>query len=112
MQIPSSLKCLATSTILVGTLAVLALPASAQEANQSAPAALSEVVVTGSRIPQPNTEAISPIQSVNQQEFKLQGTVDVETLLNNLPSVSPAEPWYWSMAGACHLAMRRSPVRI
>jgi outer membrane receptor protein involved in Fe transport len=76
---------------LGATLALAAAAASAQEANSSEPAALTEVVVTGSRIPQPNTAAISPILTIGQQELKLQGTVDVETLLNNLPSVSPSD---------------------
>src|SRR5690348_15206877 len=91
MHIPSSLKSLTVSAMLAGTLATIAIPAFAQVADPGAPAVLSEVVVTGSRIPQPNTEAISPIQTVGQQEFKLQGTVDVETLLNNLPAVSPSD---------------------
>jgi outer membrane receptor protein involved in Fe transport len=91
MHIPSSLKRLTASTVLGATLAAMTVSASAQEANPSAPAVLTEVVVTGSRIPQPNNEAVSPIHTVGQQEFKLQGTVDVETLLNNLPSVSPAD---------------------
>lgn len=91
MHIPSSLQRLTVSTLLGGTLAALSVAAWAQDAGPSAPPPLTEVVVTGSRIPQPNTEAISPIQTVGQQEFRLQGTVDVETLLDNLPAVSPAE---------------------
>ena len=91
MQIPSVLKQLTTATILGLTLATIADPTVAQEASASEPNALAEVVVTGSRIPQPNTGAISPIQTVSQEEFKLQGTVNVETLLNHLPSVSPGD---------------------
>ncbi|HEY5047804.1 MAG TPA: TonB-dependent receptor [Rhizomicrobium sp.] len=45
------------------------------------------VVVTGSRIPQPGLYATSPVTAVGQQEIKLEGTTDVTTLLNNLPSV-------------------------
>jgi iron complex outermembrane receptor protein len=91
MHSMSALNRLMVSTIL-GALALGAAVAVAQEQNSSSPSpVLTEVVVTGSRIPQPNTEAISPIQTVGQQEFKLQGTVDVETLLNNLPAVSPAD---------------------
>jgi outer membrane receptor protein involved in Fe transport len=91
MQIRSMLKHLTTATILGLGLTAIAASAFAQEASPTEAAALTEVVVTGSRIPQPNTGAISPIQTVSQQEFKLQGTVDVETLLNNLPSVSPGD---------------------
>ena len=61
----------------------LAAPAFAQDA--SAP--VQEVVVTGSRIPQPNLTSTSPLTTVNSQELKLQGTTNVETLLNNLPQV-------------------------
>jgi iron complex outermembrane receptor protein len=94
MQIPSMLKQLTTATVLGLALAAITDSTFAQEASPVEATALAEVVVTGSRIPQPNTGAISPIQTVSQQEFKLQGTVDVETLLNNLPSVSPGDTQY------------------
>jgi len=45
------------------------------------------VVVTGSRIPQVGLYSSSPVTAVNQTEMKLQGTTNVETLLNNLPGV-------------------------
>jgi outer membrane receptor protein involved in Fe transport len=45
----------------------------------------SELVVTGSRIPQPNLTSVSPIQAVGHQEFQLEGHTDVIDLLNNLP---------------------------
>jgi len=48
-------------------------------------ASTSEIVVTGSRIPQPNLTSISPIQAVGHQEFQLEGHTDVIDLLNNLP---------------------------
>ncbi len=51
----------------------------------AAAATTSEIVVTGSRIPQPNLTSVSPIVAVGQQEFKLQGHTDVIDLLNNLP---------------------------
>ncbi len=44
-----------------------------------------EFVVTGSRIPQPNLTSISPVTAVNSQQVKLQGTTNVEDLINNLP---------------------------
>ena len=46
-----------------------------------------EIVVTGSRIPQPNLTSTSPITVVTSQEIKLQGTSRVEDLLNSLPQV-------------------------
>ena len=47
--------------------------------------AVQEVTVTGSRIPTPNLTSNSPITTVSSQEFKLEGTTNVETLLNQLP---------------------------
>ena len=47
--------------------------------------AVSEVVVTGSRIPEPNLRSLSPIATVSGQTFKLQGHADVIDLLNTLP---------------------------
>lgn len=75
-----------------GAVAVMAVPAFAQQATAGAngETTVKEVVVTGSRIPRPNTTAVSPVQTVSQQEFKQEGVVDTETLLNNLPSVSPS----------------------
>jgi outer membrane receptor protein involved in Fe transport len=83
-------KRLLTTTIMSGAMAAMAVPALAQDAssNGSQTTAVQEIVVTGSRIPRPNTTAVSPIQTVGQKEFKLQGTVDAEALLNNLPAVS------------------------
>ena len=45
----------------------------------------SELVVTGSRIPQPNLTSTSPVTVVTDTERKLQGTVAIESLINNLP---------------------------
>ncbi len=47
--------------------------------------AVTEIVVTGSRIPQPNLTSVSPIQAVSHQDFQLQGATDVIDLLNTLP---------------------------
>jgi outer membrane receptor protein involved in Fe transport len=44
------------------------------------------VVVTGSRIPQVGVYSSSPVTAVSNQEIKYEGTTNVETLLNNLPS--------------------------
>jgi outer membrane receptor protein involved in Fe transport len=46
-----------------------------------------DIIVTGSRIPQPNLESVSPVTVVNNQDIKLQGTAKVEDLLNSLPAV-------------------------
>ncbi|MDQ2861222.1 MAG: TonB-dependent receptor, partial [Pseudomonadota bacterium] len=47
--------------------------------------AVTEFVVTGSRIPQPNLTSIAPVTSVSNAELKLSGTTRVEDLINSLP---------------------------
>ena len=59
--------------------------------NGQGPNSVAEVVVTGSRIPQPNLSSDSPLTTVTSQEFKLEGTTDVSTLLNNLPQFTAAQ---------------------
>ena len=54
-------------------------------ASTSSAANVTEIVVTGSRIPQPNLTSVSPIQAVSKQEFELTGKTDVIDLLNTLP---------------------------
>jgi len=73
------------STLLLGaaSMAAVGLSAPAFAQDQSA----ETVVVTGSRIPQQGLYAPSPVTAVGQQELKFEGTVGVESLLNNLPSV-------------------------
>ncbi len=44
-----------------------------------------DIVVTGSRIPQPNLTSASPVTVISSQEVKLQGTTRTEDLLNSLP---------------------------
>ncbi len=48
-----------------------------------------ELIVTGTRIPQANLTSVSPLSVVTSNELKLQGTVSVESMLQNLPSVLP-----------------------
>jgi outer membrane receptor protein involved in Fe transport len=78
------------TTLLLGAASVAAMglsaPAAAADEQQS-----ETVVVTGSRIPQQGLYAPSPVTAVGQQELKFEGTVGVETLLNNLPSVFAAQ---------------------
>jgi len=46
-----------------------------------------DIIVTGSRIPQPNLESASPVTVVTSQEVKLAGTTRTEDLINALPQV-------------------------
>ena len=50
-----------------------------------------DIIITGSRIPQPNLQSVAPITVVSAQDIKLQGTTKVEDLLNSLPSVSGSQ---------------------
>src|SRR6266851_74378 len=70
--------------------AVSATGALAQAAPPPPPAAapttsVQELVVTGSRIPSKNLTSVSPVTTINSQDVKLQGTTNVEDLINNLP---------------------------
>jgi len=81
LQIKSTRERLLATTVLIGAAMAVAAPAFAQDAP------VQEVVVTGSRIPQPNLTSVSPITAVNSQEIKLEGATRVEDLLNSLPQV-------------------------
>jgi outer membrane receptor protein involved in Fe transport len=69
----------------------LALFAGAAAAGAYAPAAfaqeqeIEQVIVTGSRIPQPNLEGTSPVTTLGAADIRLEGTQNVESLINNLP---------------------------
>ena len=60
-------------------------------ANGTAVSGAQEIVVTGSRIPQPNLETASPVTTVSSQEVKLSGTTRTEDLINSLPQVFAAQ---------------------
>ena len=49
------------------------------------------IYVTGSRIPQPNLTATSPVTVVNSQEVRLTGTTRTEDLINSLPQAFAAQ---------------------
>jgi iron complex outermembrane recepter protein len=57
-------------------------PSSSQAAEEQA------IVITGSRLPQRNLTAVSPITVVDRKEVRLQGAVLTEELLNALPQVA------------------------
>jgi len=71
---------MASSMICGAAFAVLATaPAFAQE--------VEEVVVTGSRIPQPNLTSVSPVQVVGANEIATGGRTNSAEVLNQLPQV-------------------------
>lgn len=60
----------------------------AQVAQNGQTGAVESIQVTGTRIREPNITATAPVVSVTDQEIKLEGTTNVENLLNNLPSIT------------------------
>ena len=50
-----------------------------------------DIIVTGSRIPQPNLTSASPVTVISAQEIKLQGTTRTEDLINSLPQSFAAQ---------------------
>jgi iron complex outermembrane receptor protein len=83
---PKHPRCLAgTRSLVLAGLSLVAATATAQEPPAPEQAALQEVVVTGSRIAQPNLTSTSPIQVVSSQEIQLQGNNNIIDLMNNLP---------------------------
>ena len=70
----------------LGISSMATMPALAQDAGAD-PAALEEVVVTGSRIRKVNLVSSSPVTQVDAEELLFQGTVRVEDMLRNLPQV-------------------------
>ena len=84
---------LARSTALVApalALAGLMAPMAAQAADASTND-VAAVVVTGSRIPQPNLTSISPVSVLSSADIKAQGATRVEDIINTLPQAFAAQ---------------------
>ena len=64
---------------------VVALP------TQAADQTIQEVVVTGSRIAQPNLETTSPVTQVTSEDVLSQGVTKIEDLINQLPQAFAAQ---------------------
>jgi iron complex outermembrane receptor protein len=80
---------LATS-ILCGAAAAVILPMTAHAAAAAADAAageVSEIVVTGTRIPSPNLTSIAPVTTIGNADIKAQGITRMEDITNSLPQV-------------------------
>jgi iron complex outermembrane receptor protein len=77
-------RLLASSMICGAALLGFASQAAAQDE-------VAEVVVTGSRIPQPNLESVSPVTAIGAAEIQAQGVTRVEDMLNTLPQAFAAQ---------------------
>ncbi|WP_293364569.1 TonB-dependent receptor [Phenylobacterium sp.] len=69
----------------------VAMLASTQALAQTATEEVSEVVVTGTRIPSPNLESVSPVTAVTAAEIKATGVTRVEDMINSLPQAFAAQ---------------------
>lgn len=75
-----------TTTPVEGTTTVPSTSAAGEPVRSS-----QDIVITGSRIPQPNLTSSSPITVLSSQEVKLQGTSRTEDLINSLPQSFAAQ---------------------
>jgi outer membrane receptor protein involved in Fe transport len=96
------MRCRLLSSTAFGGMLLMAAPAFAQISPTPDSATLSSdpaaakpdegiIIVTGSRIANPNLTSASPVVVVGSAEFKQTGTARVEDLVNNLPQVQAAE---------------------
>ena len=91
MKLQNQLKLAAAPVVIA--LAMTSMPAFAQDTGGDAEAAESEtpIIVTGTRIRQPNLESASPVTVVTAAEVTQTGTTRVEDLVNSLPQVFAAQ---------------------
>ncbi|MBA3666286.1 MAG: TonB-dependent receptor [Sphingomonas sp.] len=67
---------------------VEANPTPAVSATGEQVAQTADIVVTGSRIPQPNLTSAAPVVTISDQDIKLSGTTRIDDLINQLPSAA------------------------
>ena len=75
---------------LMSTAALIASTGTALS-QQAGPATIEEIVVTGSRIPQPNLESVSPVTVIGAADLRVQGVTRVEDMVNSLPQAFAAQ---------------------
>jgi outer membrane receptor protein involved in Fe transport len=88
---------LLASSMIVGAALAGVSATQAYAAPAATPAAtpasseVSEIVVTGTRIPTPNLTSVAPVTSVTAADIKAQGVARVEDLINSLPQAFAAQ---------------------
>jgi iron complex outermembrane receptor protein len=85
MSTSNSLRRAVRYALLTSAAAAVSIPAYA--ADQT----IQEVVVTGSRIAQPNLETTSPVTQVTAEDVITQGVTKIEDLVNQLPQAFAAQ---------------------
>src|SRR6201986_1886203 len=68
-------------------LGLSATSAAAAAAADAGSGEVSEIVVTGTRIPSPNLTSIAPVTTVGNADIKAQGVPRMEDITNSLPQV-------------------------
>jgi iron complex outermembrane receptor protein len=87
LKIQTTRERLLASSMICGA-ALLGLSAtSAYAAAAEANGEVSEIVVTGTRIPSPNLTSIAPVTTVGNADIKAQGVTRIEDITNSLPQV-------------------------
>lgn len=87
MSTSNSIRRAVHYALLTGAAAAASTPAYAQEGERN----IQEVVVTGSRIAQPNLETTSPVTQVTAEDVMSQGVTKIEDLVNQLPQAFAAQ---------------------
>jgi outer membrane receptor protein involved in Fe transport len=89
LKIQNTRERLLASSMICGA-AILGLSATSAYAAAAADATsgeVSEIVVTGTRIPSPNLTSIAPVTTVGNADIKAQGVTRIEDITNALPQV-------------------------
>jgi len=84
-------RLLASSMICGAAFLGLSATQASAAAAAAASAEVSEIVVTGTRIPTPNLTSVAPVTSVTAADIKAQGVSRVEDLINSLPQSFAAQ---------------------
>jgi iron complex outermembrane receptor protein len=86
LKIRNTRERLLASSMICGA-AVLGFASQAYAAADAAAGEVSEIVVTGTRIPSPNLTSIAPVTTVGNADIKAQGVTRIEDITNALPQV-------------------------
>ncbi len=78
------------ASTMIGGAALIALSAAPAFAADQ-PTTVEDVVVTGSRIPQPNLTQTSPVSTIGAKDVKVSGATRVEDVVNHLPQAFAAQ---------------------
>jgi iron complex outermembrane recepter protein len=82
----------AFSVLMIGMAATWdllpALAAAQTPSSSAAPSQVQEIIITGTRIAQPNLQSVSPVQVVTSQDIAIGGRVETFDILNQLPQAT------------------------